>query len=139
MRTKYLPPGTLTSARKNSRRRGWIEGALIAVMAIALMGFAFIAMQPAELYRPVSATPNDMALRPVSFERVPIPPCLGEGKDCTEVETLKQRPATPIPEPSSLWLLIAGAAAMVRERILALCMIGFVLIGRLFGMQTGDE
>ena len=87
MRTKYLPPGTLTRTRKN-RRRGWIEGALIAVMAIALMGFAFVAMQPAELYRPAPATRADMALTAMRFDRAPIPPYLGEGRDCGQSPSL---------------------------------------------------
>lgn len=134
MRTKYLPPGSM----KAQRRRGRIEGSAATLFLVALLGFLVLLMTPRELYDSHPPTPSEKKPDPLKFDRAPIPPCNDmEEKDC--MGTNNRHLVHTVPEPSTLWLAIVGAAAAAHRKIIAV--IGAVLIayGEWRGMDIGDE
>ena len=133
---RYLPSGSL----RRQRRRGRIEGAVAALSLACLIGFAMIAVAPAEIYRPAPATKHPVPEGgPATMQFAQIPPCLGTGKDCSDpdegVDLLPRvgprsaphlgpqpvpRPGhlegRTVPEPSTLALIVAALVAAWRSR-----------------------
>lgn len=120
-RLRYLPPGSL----RRQRRRGRLEGAVASLALTCLIGFALIAVAPAEMYRPAPKTKHPTPEGgPAQTQFAQIPPCTGLGKDCTDPEpevsilprvgpqpAPQARPqARTVPEPSTLALIGAGLA-----------------------------
>ena len=127
---RYLPRGSM----RRQRRLGRLEGSVVTLALVALLGFGLIAATPAELYQPAPATyhPTTEGV-PARIQAVQMPPC-GPGKDCTEAEpdgavTLLPRtgpapvplpqertPANTVPEPGTLALIGAGLAGIIWRR-----------------------
>ena len=123
---RYLPPGSM----HRQRWLGRLEGSLATLAIVLLLGFGFIAVAPAELYRPVPTTYHPkLEDRATQFQNVQMPPC-GPGKDCSELDdgvvALLPHfgpPPTPnmqhntnqVPEPGTLALIGAGFALMLRK------------------------
>ena len=123
---RYLPPGSM----RRQRWLGRLEGSIVTLTLVCLLGFGVIAATPAELYRPALATHRPTPEgRPAWIQNVPMPPC-GPGKDCSELDdgadTMLPRfgpaptPNTPhntnqVPEPGTLTLIGVGAALMMRK------------------------
>ena len=104
-----------------------LMGALV-VGAIALVEH----VAPKEIYREPATwkTPTYAAF---TQPDVWIPPCVGEGKDCSEL------PHNTVPEPSSLWLIGLAAVVMARNALFAAAMVAFVTMGHWLGMREEDE
>jgi len=97
---KYLPPGTLTKARRRAR----LEGALAATLAIALLGVVLVAATPREFYTSAQASPTPRPQEPYRHERHALPPCTDmHAKDCMQ-------DPIPIPEPGTASLIGAALA-----------------------------
>ena len=118
------------------KRRTYWAG---VVSGAALMGAVVVgaiatveAMRPSEVYRQPATwkTPAYVAFTPTE---VWIPPCIGEGKDCSEL------PHNAVPEPSSLWLLGLAGVTLARNTLFAAAMVAFVTMGRWLGMREEDE
>ena len=104
-----------------------LMGALI-VGAIALVEH----VAPKEIYREPATwkTPTYAAFTPPD---VWIPPCVGEGKDCSEL------PHNTVPEPSGLWLTVLGVLLAVRNTLFSVATVAIATVGRWFGMKLEDE
>lgn len=134
---RYLPPGSL----KTQRRRGRIEGSAATLFLVAMLGFLVLLMTPRELYDSPHPTPAEKKPEPLKFDRAPLPPCNDmQEKDC--MATNKTHLVHTVPEPSTLWLAVVGAAAAAHRKIIAaIAAIGAVWIayGQWRGMDIGDE
>ena len=122
---RYLPPGSM----RRQRWLGRLEGSIVTLTLVCLIGFVVIAATPAELYRPAPATyrPTPQG-EPAQFQHVQMPPC-GPGKDCSELDddTFSLPPYFPlpypnaqhntnqVPEPGTLALTAVGIALMWRK------------------------
>lgn len=101
-RQRYLPPGSM----RRQRMLGRLEGSLGTLALVAAIGAVIVAATPAETYRPAPATVRPTPTGEESPRiTVQIPPCTGEGKDCTD-------PVRTVPEPGTLALIGAGIAGM---------------------------
>ena len=118
------------------KRRTYWAG---VVSGAALMGAVVVgaiatveAMRPSEVYRQPATwkTPAYVAFTPTE---VWIPPCIGEGKDCSEL------PHNTVPEPSTLWLIGLAGVALARNTLFAAATVAFVTLGRWLGMREEDE
>mgnify|MGYP000861115792 CR=1 FL=1 len=134
MRTKYLPPGSMRA----QRRRGRIEGSAATLFLCALLGFLVLLMTPRELYNSPHPTPAEKKPEPLKFDRAPLPPCNDmQEKDC--MATNKTHLVHTVPEPSTLWLAIVGAAAAAHRKIIAAIGAVWIAYGEWRGMDIGDE
>lgn len=109
MKPRYLPPGTLTWLRV----RWLLLGIAIGVAGAAGLAMYLVAILPPELaYRSPAAT-----VRPVPGPVAPpapalaMPPCAGQGKDCTALDAPR-----PLPEPGALALVALGLGALAIHR-----------------------
>ena len=115
MKTRYLPPGTLTALRKSQRRRGRIEGSLGTLACVAALGLAVVAATPPELYRPAPASAAANTAPIDHFERVPLTPCTDwASKDCMNLD--RQQAVYTVPEPGTLALVGAALVGMWAKR-----------------------
>ena len=126
-----------------------------AAMAALIMGsvVAVSLAAPEELSRGVRPTwePTPVYASLGKPYPVTLPPCDTRGKDCVvfddhpvikfEVPTWTpfEAPTRTVPEPSSLWLLVAAAAAWARNHLFATLTVAFVTLGRWLGMREEDE
>ena len=126
-----------------------------AAMAALIMGSvaAVSLAAPEELSRGVRPTwePKPVYAGLNKPNPITLPPCDTRGKDCVvfddhPVITFEaparnpfEAPARNVPEPSSLWLLVAAVAAWARNSLLAAVMVAFVTLGRWLGMKEEDE
>ena len=133
--------------------KGVVSGA--AAMAALIMGSvtAVSLLAPKELSQGVRPTWEPVQHYADTGTPAPIilPPCDTRGKDCVvfdEPTTIKfevptwtpfEAPARTVPEPSSLWLLVAAAAAWTRNTRFAAVMVAFDTLGRWLGMKEEDE
>lgn len=108
-----------------------MAGSITTLAVVGVIGFGLIAAAPAEMYQPAPATyhptPSGSAAR---IQYVPMPPCTGAGKDCTDVEpdgTVLPIPRTGplpqvqpqgnyVPEPGTLALVGVGIALLLWSR-----------------------
>ena len=104
-----------------------LMGALV-VGAIALVEH----VAPKETYRE-PATWNTLTYAAFTPPDVWIPPCVGEGKDCSELSY------NTVPEPSGLWLTVLGVLLVVRNTLFAAATVAFVTMARWLGMKLEDE
>ena len=121
-RVRYLPPGSM----RRQRWLGRLEGSVGTLLLVCAIGAGLVAATPAELYQPAAATlhptPAGEAAPGIALQ---IPPCVGTGKDCSEIEALNLLPRTGpqpaplpqtqhqarhVPEPGTLALVTAGIA-----------------------------
>ena len=118
------------------KRRTYWAG---VVSGAALMGSVVVgaiatveAMRPSEVYRQPATwkTPAYVAFTPTE---VWIPPCTGEGKDCSEL------PHNTVPEPSGLWLTVLGVLLAVRNTLFSVATVSIATVGRWLGMREEDE
>lgn len=131
---RYLPPGSL----KTQRRRGRIEGSAATLFLVGLIGMLLIALTPREIYESSHATTQAKKDEPMRFDRAPIPPCNDmEAKDC--MSTNNRHLAHTVPEPSTLWLAVVGAAAAAHRKIIAAIGAVWIAYGQWRGMDIGDE
>ena len=124
---KYLPPGSM----RRQRWLGRLEGSIVTLTLVCLIGFGVIAATPTELYRSAPATyhPTPQG-EPARIQNIQMPPC-GPGKDCSELDdgadTMLPRfgpaptPNTPhntnqVPEPGTLALIGTGIALMMKAK-----------------------
>ena len=117
-----------------------------AAMAALVMGsvVAVSLAAPEELSRGVRPTwePKPSLYTYVARGDITLPPCDTRGKDCTVFEDPVSpftAPVRTVPEPSSLWLLVAAAAAWARNHLFATLTVAFVTLGRWLGMREEDE
>ena len=117
-----------------------------AAMAALVMGsvVAVSLAAPEELSRGVRPTwePKPSLYTYVARGDITLPPCDTRGKDCTVFEDPVSpftAPVRTVPEPSSLWLLVAAAAAWARNHLFATLTVAFVTLGRWLGMKEEDE
>ena len=123
---RYLPRGSM----RRQRRLGWLEGSIVTLALVFLLGFGVIAAAPAELYQsaPTTYHPKPEG-RAIQFQNVQMPQC-GPGKDCSELDDgviallprfgplptpNVQHNTTQVPEPGTLALIGAGIALMWRK------------------------
>lgn len=131
---RYLPPGSL----KTQRRRGRIEGSAATLFLVGLIGMLLIALTPREIYESSHATTQAKKDEPMRFDRAPIPPCNDmEAKDC--MSTNNRHLVHTVPEPSTLWLAVVGAAAAAHRKIIAAIGAVWIAYGQWRGMDIGDE
>lgn len=115
-------------AARRQRRRDWVAGSITTLAIVSVIGLGLIAAAPPEMYKPAPATyhptPSGSAAR---TQYVPMPPCTGAGKDCTDVEpdgTGLPIPRTGplpqvqpqlryVPEPWTLALIGVGIALLL--------------------------
>ena len=103
---RYLPPGSM----RRQRWLGRLEGSIVTLTLVCLIGFGVIAATPAELYRPAPATYHPTPEgKPARIQNVQMPPC-GPGKDCSDLDVVRT-----VPEPGTLALIGAGLALMWRK------------------------
>ena len=118
-----------------------------AAMATLIMGgvAAVSLAAPEELSRGVRPTwePTPVYASLGKPYPVTLPPCDTRGKDCVVFDDHPvitfEAPARNVPEPSSLWLLVAAAAAWARNHLVATLTVAFVTLGRWLGMREEDE
>lgn len=114
MRTRYLPPGTLTRLRLK-----WLLlGVLLGAGTMAALAMYAAAIRPPELaYRPAPATrePARMGEAAPKLARLDLGPCPAGVKDCAAFPDPTIR---PIPEPGTLALVgvAAGASLFFRRK-----------------------
>ena len=125
-----------------------------AAMAALIMGsvVAVSLAAPEELSRGVRPTwePTPIYASLSKPDHGTLPPCDTRGKDCVvfdEPTTIKfevptwtpfEAPTRTVPEPGSLWLLVAAAAAWVRNTLFVTLTAAFVTLGRWLGMKEED-
>lgn len=109
MRPRMLPPGTLRRLRLKWCALGVLLGA--GIVASAAMYVA--AIVPPELaYRSAAPTVRPEASPVPRHPAAPaIPPCQGQGKDCTALDAPR-----PLPEPGALALVALGLGALAIHR-----------------------
>lgn len=125
------------------RRTFWkgviVGAATMAALTVTVVGVVGI-LAPAELSQGVRPTwePKPSPYNYAARGETTLPPCDTRGKDCVVFDpfTAKQN---PVPEPSSLWLLVAAAAAWARNHLFATLTVAFVTLGRWLGMREEDE
>lgn len=125
------------------RRTFWkgviVGAATMAALTVTVVGVVGI-LAPAELSQGVRPTwePKPSPYNYAARGETTLPPCDTRGKDCVVFDpfTAKQN---PVPEPSSLWLLVAAAAAWARNHLFATLTVAFVTLGRWLGMKEEDE
>lgn len=125
--------------------KGVVSGA--AAMAILIIGSvtAVSLLAPKELSQGVRPTwaPTPVYASTGTPAPIIMPPCDTRGKDCVVFDDHPvnpfEAPARTVPEPSSLWLLVAAAVAWTRNTLFAAVMVAFVSLGRWLGMKEGDE
>jgi hypothetical protein len=127
-RIRYLPPGSM----RRQRRLGRLEGSVGTLLLVCAIGFGLVTATPAELYQPAPATrhptPAGEAAPGIALQ---IPPCTGDGKDCSDIDpdgavTLlprtgpqpaplpqMQHHARNVPEPGTLALIGAAVGGLV--------------------------
>ena len=124
---RYLPRGS----RRQQRMLRRLEGSIATLALVLLLGFGFIAVAPAELYRPAPATHHPTPQGgPARIQHVQMPPC-GPGKDCSELDDGEvallprfgpsptpnvQHNTNQVPEPGTLALIGTGIALMCRKK-----------------------
>ena len=120
--------------------KGMASGA--AAMAALIMGSvaAVSLAAPEELSRGVRPTwePTPVYASLNKPDPVVLPPCDTRGKDCVVFDPFTSKQNT-VPEPSSLWLLVAATAAWTRNTLFAAVTVAFVSLGRWLGMKEEDE
>lgn len=125
--------------------KGVVSGA--AAMAILIIGSvtAVSLLAPKELSQGVRPTwaPTPVYASTGTPAPIIMPPCDTRGKDCVVFDDHPvnpfEAPTRTVPEPSSLWLLVAAAVAWTRNTLFAAVMVAFVSLGRWLGMKEGDE
>lgn len=118
-----------------------------AAMAALIMGSVVVVSlaAPEELSRGVRPTwePTPVYASPSKSNHVTLPPCDTRGKDCVVFDDHPvitfEAPTRNVPEPSSLWLIVAAAAAWARNTLFATATVAFVKMGRWLGMKEEDE
>ena len=138
-----------TMHRPLLKRRTFWKGAAsgAAAMAALIMGsvVAVSLVAPEELSRGVRPTwePTPVYASQSKPTHVTLPPCDTRGKDCVVFDDHPvitfEAPTHTVPEPSSLWLLVAAAAAWARNHLFATLTVAFVTLGRWLGMKEEDE
>ena len=131
------------------KRRTFWKGAAAgaAAMAALIMGsvVAVSLAAPEELSQGVRPTwePTPVYASLGKPYPVTLPPCDTRGKDCAVFDDHPvitfEAPTHTVPEPSSLWLLVAAAAAWARNHLFATLTVAFVTLGRWLGMKEEDE
>ena len=138
------------------RRTFWKGVATGAAAMAALITGSVVAVSllaPKELSRGVRPTWEPAQHYAGTGRHAPsiMPPCDTRGKDCVvfdEPATIKfevpiwtpfEAPTRNVTEPSSLWLLVAAAAACARNTLFAAVMVAFDTLGRWLGMREEDE
>lgn len=125
-------------------RRTFWKGVVLgaAAMATLIVGSvtAVSLLAPKELSRGVRPTwePTPVYASLSKPAHVTLPPCDTRGKDCVVFDPFTAKQNT-VPEPSSLWLLVAAAAAWTRNTLFAAVVVAFVSLGRWLGMKEEDE
>lgn len=103
MTPRQLPPGTL----RRLRLKWFALGVFLGVSVCIVFAMWLAAIAPPEMaYRGVSPAPRAL-VADIRHASVQIPPCVGEGKDCEQIN--------PVPEPGTLALIGAGIALMWRK------------------------
>ena len=138
-----------TMHRPLLKRRTFWKGAAAgaAAMAALIMGsvVAVSLAAPEELSQGVRPTwePTPVYASLGKPYPVTLPPCDTRGKDCVVFDDHPvitfEAPTHTVPEPSSLWLLVAAAAAWARNHLFATLTVAFVTLGRWLGMKEEDE
>lgn len=113
MKTRYLPPGTLTRCRLKWLALGIVLGA--GLMAGARM-YANALLPPELTARQVSATvvPEQTGQPMAGLARADLGPCL-PGKDCVLFDDPRM-PTNTAPEPGAMALVLIGAAGLAVTR-----------------------
>ena len=125
-------------------RRTFWKGATSGAAAMAALITGSVAAvslaAPEELSRGVRPTwePTPVYASLSKPDPVVLPPCDTRGKDCVVFDPFTAKQNT-VPEPSSLWLLVAATAAWTRNTLFAAVMMAFVTLGRWLGMKLEDE
>ena len=120
--------------------KGAVSGA--AAMAALIVGSVVVVSlaAPEELSRGVRPTwgPTPVYANVSKPAHVTLPPCDTRGKDCVVFDPFTTKQNT-VPEPSSLWLLVAATVAWTRNTLFASATVAFVSLGRWLGMKEEDE
>lgn len=113
MKTRYLPPGTLTRCRMKWLALGVVLGA--GLMAGARM-YANALLPPELPPRPLAATvvPEQTGEPMAGLARADLGPCL-PGKDCVVFDD-PRTPTNTTPEPGAMALVGLGLGAMAITR-----------------------
>ena len=136
MRTRYLPPGSMSL----QRRKGRIEGGALTLLLVFLLGVALVLLTPTEIYSAPTATVEGKRAEPLHFERIPLSPCNDmEAKDCMRMDGPNKNIVYQVPEPSTLWLGLVGFMAAGRRKALGLIAAAWIAYVEWRGMNVGDE